>query len=239
MFDYTITIVVVLTSIIQSIFGTGVLLFGTPLLLFLDYDFVIILKILLPISILINILQLKEDYKSVDLSFFKKLSFISLPIISFALFFSVESDFQMNIVVGLLVVFIGLKNYVSKLRVFMKKIMNLDTVYFVVLGIIHGISNLGGSLLSSKVFDLEYDKIKKRATIAACYLLMALTQLITLSAKYLSFQNLDKETYINWIGGVLVFFIINKYVFYRIKNFESLSNTFLLLIGVLLLLKGI
>ena len=43
MFDYTITIIDIITSIIQSIFGTGVLLFGTPLLLLFDYEYLTIL----------------------------------------------------------------------------------------------------------------------------------------------------------------------------------------------------
>ena len=56
--SFDILITVSITSIIQSIFGTGVLLFGTPLLLIFGYDFKYVLILLLPISLLINIFQL-------------------------------------------------------------------------------------------------------------------------------------------------------------------------------------
>ena len=44
--------------IIQSIFGIGLLLFGTPTFLILGYDFLNTLNFLLPISITISFLQL-------------------------------------------------------------------------------------------------------------------------------------------------------------------------------------
>ena len=58
-FDILITISFL--SLVQSIFGTGVLLFGTPILLILGYNFQYSLIILLPISVSINLLQIKLD----------------------------------------------------------------------------------------------------------------------------------------------------------------------------------
>jgi uncharacterized membrane protein YfcA len=49
-----ILLIVVSTSVIQSVFGVGVLLFGTPLLLLLGYEFVDALGVLLPVSIAIS-----------------------------------------------------------------------------------------------------------------------------------------------------------------------------------------
>ena len=45
-------------SIFQSIFGIGILLFGTPTFLLLGYDFFNVLNILLPHSIVISFLQM-------------------------------------------------------------------------------------------------------------------------------------------------------------------------------------
>jgi hypothetical protein len=53
-----IMLTVAVTSIIHSVFGAGVLLFGTPLLLLFGYGFVNILIVLLPISIAINLSNL-------------------------------------------------------------------------------------------------------------------------------------------------------------------------------------
>ena len=52
--------IILLLAIIHSIFGIGLLAIGTPLLLILNYDFLVILKILLPCSILINIFQISR-----------------------------------------------------------------------------------------------------------------------------------------------------------------------------------
>ena len=66
--DVFIIAVIVVTATIQSIFGIGVLLFGTPLLLLLlgGYDFVNALTVLLPISLLINLFQIVERNSEVN-----------------------------------------------------------------------------------------------------------------------------------------------------------------------------
>ena len=58
-----ILLTVIVTSIIQSVFGVGVLLFGTPLLLLLGYDFIDALIVLLPIYIAINALQILKHHQ--------------------------------------------------------------------------------------------------------------------------------------------------------------------------------
>ena len=70
-FDILITIS--FTSLVQSIFGTGVLLFGTPILLILGYNFQYTLIILLPISISINLFQIKDSFRKINVEFYKKL----------------------------------------------------------------------------------------------------------------------------------------------------------------------
>ena len=47
-----------LFSLIQSIFGVGLLLLGTPTFLLLGYNYFEVLNILLPYSILISVLQI-------------------------------------------------------------------------------------------------------------------------------------------------------------------------------------
>ena len=57
---------ILFTSLIQSIFGTGILLFGTPVLLMLGNNFQTTLTILLPASILVNCFQLRNNFKNID-----------------------------------------------------------------------------------------------------------------------------------------------------------------------------
>ena len=70
--DITLIIIVILISFLQSIFGVGILLFGTPILLSLDYGFIESLNILLPLSLLVNLVQLFSDYNNINYKFEKK-----------------------------------------------------------------------------------------------------------------------------------------------------------------------
>ena len=47
-------IIIFILSIFQSVFGVGLLLFGTPVFLMLDYDFISTLVTILPVSIIIS-----------------------------------------------------------------------------------------------------------------------------------------------------------------------------------------
>jgi uncharacterized membrane protein YfcA len=69
-----IMLIVAVTSVIQSMFGAGILLFGTPLLLLFGYEFIDILIVLLPISLAINLLQIVQHHAQVDFAFYQKKS---------------------------------------------------------------------------------------------------------------------------------------------------------------------
>ena len=70
---------ILFTSVLQSIFGTGILLFGTPVLLMLGNNFQTTLTILLPASILVNCFQLRNNFKNIDQHFYKNLILFCLP----------------------------------------------------------------------------------------------------------------------------------------------------------------
>ncbi|MEC8838728.1 MAG: hypothetical protein VYA09_01105, partial [Candidatus Neomarinimicrobiota bacterium] len=97
---YEIIIIISITAIIQSIFGTGVLLFGTPLLLIFGYSFHFALIILLPTSILISLLQLKDNFINVDISYYKKLIIYCIPFIIISLYYSEIISTQINYFIG-------------------------------------------------------------------------------------------------------------------------------------------
>ena len=61
----TLLVVIVFISLLQSIFGVGILLFGTPILLSLGYGFTESLYTLLPLSLIVNLIQIVPNYKFV------------------------------------------------------------------------------------------------------------------------------------------------------------------------------
>ena len=48
------------------------------------------------------------------------------------------------------------------------------------MGIVHGLTNLGGSLLTAKVFFTNLNKTQKRVTIAISYMSLAIFQILTI-----------------------------------------------------------
>ena len=100
--------IICFTSIIQSLFGVGVLVFGTPLLLILGLDFIQTLNILLPISLIINLFQFSNHAILLDKKLVKDLLFIVLPLISLTLFLGIQLvKIKLNLLVGLVLLLIG------------------------------------------------------------------------------------------------------------------------------------
>ena len=238
---YDIIIIISITAIIQSIFGTGVLLFGTPLLLIFGYSFHFALIILLPTSILISLLQLKDNFINVDINYYKKLIIYCIPFIIISLYYSRIISTQINYFVGILLVIISLKNRIQLIDRLLRFLNQYENIYFILMGVLHGITNLGGSLLSASIFNKDFSKITKRSTIAICYLSMAIIQIIILS---LMINKDDLLIIINmpyWFIGPIVFFLVDKYIFLKIDDQKYIyySNTFLFIIGLLLIIKAL
>ena len=235
--DLYIIIIIILTSIIQSIFGVGVLLFGTPLLLLLGYSFFECLLIVLPVSVAINIVQIIDDYRFIDFKIFKKILFLTIPFIILSLFLVDTIVVNVSIYIGLFLIFIALKDHVIFIKHFMNKILSYNKSYYVLMGAVHGITNLGGALLTAIVFHTNLNKFQKRATIAISYMTFAIFQIITVL--FLDY-NFNKYSIIYVIIGVLVYLIVNRLMFYKIPDlkYDKLFSIFLILTGVLLILKS-
>ena len=109
------------------------------------------------------------------------------------------------------------------------------------MGIVHGLTNLGGSLLAL-YFNKKYsDKFYIRTNIAVLYLLFAIFQIITLyvySNKDLVF-NSGNLIYI--FIGIIVYLISNKFIFYKMdsRKYSNLISYFLLLMGIVICIKSL
>ena len=211
-------IVIIITSTVQSIFGTGVLLFGTPLLLLLGYNFQDALIILLPTSILISFFQVINNINKIDYKFYKKLFIITVPLICLFLFLTNINPFNINLFVGLLLVIISLKGKIESIQSFIKYIIKYEPLYLMITGIIHGITNLGGALLSAIVFSKNLSKGSKRTTIAVSYLTFAFFQILTIILTFNNNDAFNKLNLIYWISGVSIFLFVEKYLYFRIDE---------------------
>ena len=223
---------IIITSAIQSIFGTGVLLFGTPLLLLVGYEFQFSLQILLPTSILINIFRLKNKLNKIDI-------FSLLPII-FSLYLISIQSININQTIGLILIFSALKETLPRIEKGLAFIFKNESFYLIITGIIHGLSNLGGALLSAIIFSKKLSKDSTRATIASCYLTFTIIQIITLIFFIGNNSFITPTNILYWLIGIFIFLIVEKNFYVKIneKKYVKFFTGFIFCIGIFLLFKN-
>lgn len=237
--DILITIVV--TSFIQSIFGVGVLLFGTPLLLLLGYEFIQAIIILLPISVTINLIQIAKDYRKVDFNFYKRILIYTIPFVVLFLFVVTRATINIGILVGIFLVFVAAKDRSRTVGKMIKLLLKYERVYLAIMGVIHGLTNLGGSLLTAIVHSKGYEKQITRVTVAVSYATFAVFQILTLafSGHHIDIRPSAIGAYL--VAGVVIFIGTEKWVFMDLsnKNYTKYFAVFLFSAGLLLCLKSI
>jgi len=252
---YTL-IVIIITSAVQSVFGVGVLLFGTPLLLLQYEKLTLVLPIVLPISIAINIFQVVKHYKYIDTDFYKKILFITIPfvIVFLVLVLSLEAKFKnlgIGIFVGLFMLFVALKSYSRRIEQILKAFVKYEKSYFIVMGIIHGLTNLGGSLLTAIAHEKNYPKDTTRVTVGVSYGTFAIFQMLTLLLAVIGIinipgfaaenMNISFSNVIYLVVGVVIFLITEKFLYTNIDNekYNKIFGIFLFLSGILLIVKSL
>ena len=236
-----ILITVAVSSFIQSIFGVGVLLFGTPLLMLQGYNFFQAVIVLLPISLLINLSQIAKDHKSVDIAFYKKIIVYTIPFI--VIFLAVLNEIKINIglLIGVLLLLVAAKDFSARVNNLVNLVVRHERSYFILMGIVHGLTNLGGPLLTVAVHSKGYEKRTTRATVAASYATFATFQIVTLF-----FSNFDMDIKLSTIAlsmsvGLTMFIVTEKIVYANIdaENYRRLFAAFIFLSGALLFVKSV
>ncbi|KHE91205.1 MAG: hypothetical protein K8F52_00630 [Candidatus Scalindua rubra] len=252
---YTL-MVIIITSTVQSVFGVGVLLFGTPLLLLQYEKLTLVLPIVLPISIAINIFQVVKHYKYIDTDFYKKILFITIPfvIVFLALVLFLEAKFNnvgIGIFVGMFMLFVAVKSYSRKIEQILKAFVKYEKTYFVVMGIIHGLTNLGGSLLTAIVHEKNYPKNTTRVTVGVSYGAFAFFQILTLLLAIIGIisipgfaaenMNISLSNVIYLIVGVVIFLLTERFIYTNIDNekYSKIFAVFLFVSGILLIVKSL
>ncbi len=235
---FDLILVVIITSTIQSLFGVGVLLFGTPLLLLLEYSFIDSLLILLPISATINLIQVIKDYKYINSAIYKKIVLYTIPFIVIFLYFIIQIDINISFIIGLFLILIALKERDVYIQRFINKLFSYDKPFYIIMGIIHGITNLGGALLTAKVFHTSLTKQEKRATIAISYFTFAIFQVLTILYSEHKFEIFN---YLYIFIGVFIYILVNNIFFGKIteKKYNKLLSVCLIVSGIVLIIKGL
>lgn len=239
--QWDILATILLTATIQSLFGVGVLLFGTPILLILGYDFITALTILLPISLTINLLQVGKDSRHIHLPFYRQILTLSIPCVVLCLLLVTKLKMNIGSIVGLFLIVAALKSIYAPFNRLIESLVRYERAYFMVMGIVHGLTNLGGSLLTAIIHSNHYDKDRARATTAVSYGTFALFQLVTLSISLGPSTIATPATALYMALGVSTFLATDLLLYSKLSSerYRTTFATFLFLSGIALIFKSL
>lgn len=231
-------VLILILSIVQSLFGVGLLLFGTPIMLLMGYDYTHALLYLLPASAALSWSQVKDLHQEKLNGGYRKLFFlICLPLLVAGMLIATKLDIkhEIKIFVTLMLIVAFVIRTNSDFR---EKIQNIMKNHLPsalgVMGLIHGLSNMGGSILTPLVSALYKDKTKQLAAVSFDYAFMASLQLIvlvfikgeTFHSKYLIGAAISLS--IRYLIGKRVFAFTSETSYQKLLNGFILANAFLL-----------
>jgi len=232
-------IVIFIFSIVQSTFGIGLLVFGTPTMLIFGYSFVETLVYLLPCSLVISFLQFFEFRKMID-DFKYKFPLITLPLVVVGLYVSSTSGsaIGMKLLVGSVLIFSAITRfYESIFKATQIVFRKYQVLYMMLMGIVHGLTNMGGALLAIMVASTHTDKVKVRSNIAYGYFLFSLVQISTL----LIITELKLVAFFTTLPvmAASIYIVFNKLIFFRVseKVFSNAITGFMIFYGFFLIIS--
>ena len=233
-----LVIIIAVFSIVQSIFGVGLLLFGTPTLLLLEYSYSETLWLLLPCSVTISLIQVVNDYKLIEAK--KRAVYLVIPtlVLGLALVVTYANGINITRIVGVLLLLIGVIRFSSKLQALLVSMVKEHIqIYYIIIGVVHGISNMGGGPLSILMSTIYSKKEIIRANIAFIYLILAISQIVVLSI----ISNASLRSEVMWLIPIsLVSYVFtSKFISSKVNNnkFAFILNVMVLVYGILAIIK--
>lgn len=224
-------------AVIQSLVGVGVLLFGTPILLLLNYSFVEVLIVLTPISLVISVATLTKKWSVKKLDW----SLLILPVMVFTGTYLATGILEgaVTFLVSLLLIGLGIQqikktealNYAEDLPAYKKNLV------IQIIAFIHGLSNQGGGLLVWASKYIHSEKYARRGIIAFIYGLFALIQI--LSILYLHPVKFIESVNVYLIATGIIAYFIGETIFRKIgqKHYDLGINISMIIFGSFLAIK--
>jgi len=233
-----LVIIIAVFSVVQSIFGVGLLLFGTPTLLLLGYSYSETLWLLLPCSVTISLIQVVNDYKLIEAK--KRAVYLVIPtlVLGLALVVTYENGINLTRIVGVLLLLIGVIRFSSKLQALLSSTVKKHIqIYYIIIGVVHGISNMGGGPLSILMSTIYSKKEIIRANVAFIYLILAMFQLVVLSI--MSNTSLRSEVMLLIPISLASYIFTSKFISSEVndKKYTFILNVMVLVYGVLAVIK--
>jgi uncharacterized membrane protein YfcA len=203
---------------LQSVFGIGILFLGTPTLLILGYSFPDTLSIVLPASIAVSLLQVLRGVLPAKQWIGEFALWCMLPLgVVLVVGLSTGLDVELELFVALmLLAYVAIRLLPSSGKYLEDNVRRFPRIWLSVIGIVHGLSNLGGGLLAIFAASTFTDKVAIRGRIAFCYLCFAGIQLSVLALLTPEVMHFGQLGYAVLAGVIFIF--IERHVFDSITS---------------------
>jgi len=178
-----IILIIAILAVVQSIFGMGLLVFGTPALPLLGLPFSQTLAWLLPASAAISAIQVAADPSATKEVWRGGRPFFCLvPLVaSLSIVLALNLHAKIDLAIGLALIAASFIRMQPTLQRWIAEIVTrAEWTYLVVMGLVHGLTNMGGALLSIYASSKSSQKTEIRGTVSSYYLLFGLVQLTIL-----------------------------------------------------------
>jgi hypothetical protein len=236
-----ILFLIALLSSVQSVIGVGLLVFGTPTLVLLGFQYDEILSLVLPPSIAISCLQTFE-LRDIRNNFYRDFNFFCLPFVFIGLVmilhFSPNTEF-LKYPIGSMLVLSGLIRLSPALDQLLSKfIYNQKKLFLFIIGSIHGLTNMSGGLLTLYSSSLNNrNKELTRHGIAYGYLIMGSLQYIVLI--FLKPHFFSISTLLHTAVAIFIYRLFGKLLFKSIKETRCrhIVSSVIFFYGIALILK--
>jgi len=240
--EYQICILsIIIFSIVQSLFGMGLLVFGTPVFMLSGFSYSETLTYLLPSSLVISMSQVFSQKQVLNANTKNFLLFSILPLIV-TLYFVLKNELNLDInsAIAFVLIFCSLINSFKLSSEQAKNIVNRYTKSILaIMGFVHGITNLGGSILSVFSTCKFEEKVAIRNFIAFCYLAFSIVQIIILIIND-AFVYSWKVIYFP-LMSLFIYISLGRHAFVLTSNslYKILFNIFMFIFGLVLLIKKV
>jgi uncharacterized membrane protein YfcA len=234
---WTLTLVVVTFATVQSLFGVGLLVFGTPTLLLLGYSFESTIAVLLPASVTISFLQVLAGRQHIG-RLKRDIPIHCVPLIALGLTLVLAEivAVDMKMMVGVLLLSTGIIRFHGGTQRALARLLATNLkLYIMAMGLVHGLSNMGGGLLTVLVTSLYGEKESIRANIAYGYLIFASAQLIVLAV--LDTQALSFRCIVFALISLLTYRTVGSVIYLRSSTalYQRAITAFIFTYGVILI----
>ena len=194
----------------------------------------------MPLSFTISLIQYLNS-KEKDINFTNKFNIFTLPslIICQITILNFQEIINLKVFISIMLIALSIISFDPKKFSLLKSKNTYKNIFLIFLGVIHGLTNLGGGFLALYAnINVKKNKNLTRFYISYGYLVMVSVQLIILLGLY---NDEFKYNNLYYIFLVFIFYFPTQLIYKKIKinNFSSIIKIIAILYGFIVLINSL